>query len=153
MRKQVYKKAFAKAKSKVLSYWPIWSISEMWGRHLESWEHIVSLSALINCAHFINYRARGMTFLGPVSTIIRDIFIKYKIQACYLRKPKTVPSLQEQLSGITYLFCFWFFHHWFNRRFKGKQTCSQVTITIMYSFGIKMATKRKNFDPVILFLN
>lgn len=87
-------------------------------RHLESWEEAVSFSTLINCAHCISYRVRGMTFLGPVSTTIRDSIIKYKLQVCYPKKPTAVPPLQEQLSGITYLFCFWFYHHQFNR-FKG----------------------------------
>ena len=39
------------------------------------------------------------TFLGPVSTIRRKRVIKCKIHACYPRKPKTAPSLQEQFSG------------------------------------------------------
>ena len=41
-----------------------------------------------------------MTFLGPVSTVIRDRFIKYKIQACYPRKPKYHPYKSSSLGSL-----------------------------------------------------
>lgn len=53
-------------------------------------ETTVSLKALINYAHFISCTVGGMTFLGPVCAVIRERFIKCKIQACYPRKLQTV---------------------------------------------------------------
>lgn len=58
------------------------------GGTFKRWEATVSLKALIN--YFISDRVRGMTFLGPVCTIIRDRFVKCKIQPHYPRKPQIV---------------------------------------------------------------
>lgn len=64
-----------------------------------------------------------------------------------LRQHHPYKSSSQDHVSLYFLFC----HHRFDR-FKGKQTCSQVTFTAVHRFVIKMGIKRLNFDSIILFL-